>query len=129
MLLKKTVHNKLVAKENNTGTSGFVLKTKHDTDKSDLEKEITDTEKNFLIIVDLLKKTDYNTKITEIEGIILSISGLATNAALTAVENKITGISRLVKKQIMRQKYQTLKINILLQMIPIILLKILLLIT
>ena len=56
MLLKKTVHNKLVAKENNTGTSGFVLKTKHDTDKSDLEKEITDTEKNFLIIVDLLKK-------------------------------------------------------------------------
>ena len=129
MLLKKTVHNKLVAKENNTGTSGFVLKTKHDTDKSDLEKEITDTEKNFLIIVDLLKKTNYNTKITEIEGIILSISGLATNAALTAVENKITGISRLVKKQIMRQKYQTLKINILLQLIPIILLKILLLIT
>ena len=56
MLLKKTVHNKLVAKENNTGTSGFVLKTKYDTDKSDLEKEITGTEKNFLIIVDLLKK-------------------------------------------------------------------------
>ena len=55
-VVKKTVHNKLVAKENNTGTSGFVLKTKYDTDKSDLEKEITGTEKNFLIIVDLLKK-------------------------------------------------------------------------
>ena len=77
----------------------------------------------------LVKKPDYNAKITEIEGKILSISGLATNAALTAVENKITGISRLVKKQIMTQKYQTLKINILLQLIPIILLKILLLIT
>ena len=37
-VVKKTVHNKLVAKENNTGTSGFVLKTKYDTDKSDLEK-------------------------------------------------------------------------------------------
>ena len=37
----------------------------------------------------LLKKTDYNIKITEIESKIPSISRLATNAALTAVENKI----------------------------------------
>ena len=46
----------------------------------------------------MLKKTDYNTKITEIESKIPSISGLATNAALTAVENKIRNISSLVKK-------------------------------
>ena len=46
----------------------------------------------------LLRKTDYNAKITEIEGKIPSISGLATNAALTAVENKIPNISSLVKK-------------------------------
>ena len=46
----------------------------------------------------LLKKTDYNTKITEIKGKIPSISGLATNAALTTAENKIPNISSLVKK-------------------------------
>ena len=46
----------------------------------------------------VLLKTDYNSKITEIEGKIPSISGLATNAALTAVENKIPNISSLVKK-------------------------------
>ena len=38
-------------------------------------------------------------KITEIETKIPSISGLATNAALTAVEKKIPNISRLVKKK------------------------------
>ena len=45
----------------------------------------------------LLKKTDYNTKITEIKGKIPSISGFATNAALTAVENKIPNINNLVQ--------------------------------
>ena len=44
----------------------------------------------------LLKKTDYNAKITEIEGKIPSISGLATNVVLTAVENKIPNISSSV---------------------------------
>ena len=34
------MYNKLVAKVNNINTSGFVLKTKYDTDKSDLEKKI-----------------------------------------------------------------------------------------
>ena len=32
-VVKKTVYNKLVAKVNSTDTSGFVLKTKYDTDK------------------------------------------------------------------------------------------------
>ena len=40
MLSKKTVYDKLVAKVNNIDISGFVLKTKYDTDKSDLEKII-----------------------------------------------------------------------------------------
>ena len=31
------VYDKLVAKVNNTDTSGFVLKTKYDANKSDLE--------------------------------------------------------------------------------------------
>ena len=46
----------------------------------------------------VLLKTDYNAKITEIEGKIPRISDLATNAALTAVENKIPNVSNLVKK-------------------------------
>ena len=54
----------------------------------------------------LKKKTDYNTKITEIEGKIPSISGLAINAVLTAVENKIPNISSLAKKK--QIKIQTL---------------------
>ena len=39
-LLKKTVYDKLVAKVNNIDTSGFVLKTKYDADKLELEKKI-----------------------------------------------------------------------------------------
>ena len=44
------------------------------------------------------KKTDYNTKITEIEGNKISISGVATTAALTAVQSKIPDVSKLVKQ-------------------------------
>ena len=35
-VVKKTVYDKLVVKVNNIDTSGFVLKTKYDADKSDL---------------------------------------------------------------------------------------------
>ena len=52
-----------------------------------------------------LKKTDYNTKITETEVKIPSISSLGTNAALTTVENKIPNISSLVKKNRLWYKY------------------------
>ena len=90
-VVKKTVYDKLVAKVNSIDTSGFVLKTKYDTDKSELENKIPDTS-------GLVKKTDYNAKITEIEGKIPSISGLATNPALTTVKNEIPDISSLVKK-------------------------------
>ena len=57
---KKNVYDKLVTKVNNIDTSGFVLKTKYDTDKSELENKIPDTS-------GLVKKTNYNTKITELE--------------------------------------------------------------
>ena len=46
----------------------------------------------------MVKKTDFNTKVTEIEGKIPSITGLATNSELTAVENKIPDVGSLVKK-------------------------------
>ena len=40
------------------------------------------------MLVIWLKKTDFNTKATEIEGKIPSISGLVTKSAVTIVENK-----------------------------------------
>ena len=42
-VLKKTVYDKLVAKVNNIHTSGFVLETKYDADKTELEKKIPNT--------------------------------------------------------------------------------------
>ena len=42
-VVKKTVYDKLVAKVNSIDTSKFVLKTKHDTDKPELETKIPDT--------------------------------------------------------------------------------------
>ena len=48
-VVKKTVYNKLVAKIDNIDTSDFVLKTKYDTDKSELEIK-------FLIPVVLFKR-------------------------------------------------------------------------
>ena len=38
-LSKKTVYDKLVTKLNNVDTSGFVLKTKYDTNKSNFEEK------------------------------------------------------------------------------------------
>ena len=40
---KRDVFDKLVTKVNNINTSGFVLKTKCDTEKSELENKIPDT--------------------------------------------------------------------------------------
>ena len=45
--------------------------------------------KKFPDASDLVKKTDFNAKITEVEGKIPNITGLATSSALTAVETKI----------------------------------------
>ena len=58
-VIKKDEYNKLVNKVNNIETSGFLLKTKYNADKFKLENKIPDTSS-------LIKKTDYNTKITEI---------------------------------------------------------------
>ena len=90
-VVKKTDNEKLVAKVNSIDTRGFVLKTKHDTDKSELENKIPDTS-------DLVKKTHYDAKITEIECKIPHIPNLAIKTALTTVENKIPNVSSLVKK-------------------------------
>ena len=72
---KKTVSDKLVAKVNNIDTSDFVLKTKYNTDKSELQNKIPD-------VTNFVKKI----KLTELENQIPDISNLATKTALT--ENK-----------------------------------------
>ena len=46
----------------------------------------------------MLKKTDYNTKITEIEGKIPDVSVLATKTALNTLENKIPDVTNLATK-------------------------------
>ena len=71
MMLLKKLYDKLVAKVNSIDTSTFVLKTKYDTDKSEIQNKIPDTS-------GLVKKVDYNTKITETEGKIPDVSSLAT---------------------------------------------------
>ena len=84
-VVKKTVYDKLVAKVNNIDTSDFVLKTKYNTDKTELENKIPD-------VTNFVKKT----KLTELENKILDVRNLATKTALTAVENKIPSVSNLV---------------------------------
>ena len=56
-----------------------------------MDKKIPDTSA-------FVKNTDYSSKITEIENKIPSISGLATNSELTAIENKIPHVSNFFKK-------------------------------
>ena len=55
-VVKKTVYDKLIAKVNNIDTSEFVLRTKYDTDKSDLEKQISDAEKKISDTSGLFKR-------------------------------------------------------------------------
>ena len=93
-VVKKAVYEKLAAKVNNIDTSAFVLKTKYQTDKADLEKKIPDV-------------TEF--ELTELGKKIPDVSSLATKTALTAVENKIPSVSSLVKKPTRTQKLLKLK--------------------
>ena len=69
--------------------------------------------RKFQILVHLFKTENRKQK-TEIENKISSISGLATNSALIAVENKIRNVSSLVKKkQIVTQQLVKLKRHLL----------------
>ena len=79
ILLKKTVYDKLAAKVNNIDTSAFVLKTKYQVDKAELEIKIpdvtnfvkktklTELENKIPDVSSLVKKTNYDTKINELE--------------------------------------------------------------
>ena len=80
-VVKKTVYDKLVANVDNIDTSDFVLKTKYQTDKTELEKKIPN-------VTNFVQKA----KLTELENKIPDISNLPTKTALTAVENKIPSV-------------------------------------
>ena len=54
--------------------------------------------------MDFFKIQIYNAEITVIEHKVTSTTGIATTAAINAVENKVPNFSDLVKKQIMMQK-------------------------
>ena len=55
-IVKKTEYNKLVIKVDNIDTTGFVLKSKYDTDKSGLEKRISAVDKKTADVSGLIKK-------------------------------------------------------------------------
>ena len=100
----------MAAKVSNIDTSGFVLKTKYQTYKTELEKNIPN-------VTDFVKKT----KVAELESKIPNVSSLATKTALTAVE-KIPSHNSLVKKQNITQKIVNLKRNLLITIMTDILL-------
>ena len=54
-VVKKTVYDKLVAKLSKIDTTGFILKAKYNTDKSDFDKKLVMQTKKILILLDFLK--------------------------------------------------------------------------
>ena len=92
-VVKKAVYDKLTAKVNDIDTSDLVLKTKYQTEKTELEKKIPE-------VTDFVKKT----KLTELENNIPDVSSLVTKTALSAVENKIPSAGSLVKKNTLWHK-------------------------
>ena len=106
---KKTEYNKLVTKVDNIDTTNFVKETKYEKDGSDFENKISKIDKKYLMLVVWLKKTDFNSKINEVEDKIPSITGLATNSELTTAENKIPDVSSLVKKTYYNTKFSDIE--------------------
>ena len=68
-----------------------MLKTNYNTKITELENKISN-------ISNLVKKTDHNIKITELENKIPNINNLAIKTELTTVENKIPNINNLATK-------------------------------
>ena len=67
-VIKKIEYDKLVAKVNGIDNTNFVSRTKYEKDGSDFEDKIDKLDKKIPDITNLVKKTDFNTKATEIEG-------------------------------------------------------------
>ena len=100
-MLSKRLNIKLVTKVDDIDTTGFFIKTKYENDGADLEKKISDVDKK-IPVSNLVKKTDYSSKITELENKIPNVSGFLLtsvfNSKITDVENKIPDIKNLASK-------------------------------
>ena len=80
-VVEKTEYNSLKTKVDSIDTTNFVVKTKHEKDISDLEDKISKIDKKISDVSSLVKKTDFNSKINEVESEISSFIALATNSA------------------------------------------------
>ena len=74
------------------------LETKTVDTSNFISNKIDKVDKLIPDVTSFVKKTDFDSKITEVEGKIPNISGRATNSPLTAVENKIPDITSLITK-------------------------------
>ena len=63
-VVKKTLHDKLVTKVNSIDTSWFALKTKYDTNKSELENKIAD-------VIDFVKKVKLTNQKTKFQILVI----------------------------------------------------------
>ena len=116
-VVTKTQFNTLVRKVHSIDTTDFLRKTNYDTDKSRLEKKISDingtltkgsgaaskdqldaVENKIPNVSGFLLTGVFNSKITEVENKIPDIENLARKTESTTVENKIPNIKNLVSK-------------------------------
>ena len=91
-MVKKTVYDQLVAKVNNIDTSDIMLKTKYNTDKTELEKKTPR-------VTDFAKKV----KLTELENKIPDISCSRKKPPMLVI---------FLKKQAITQRLLKLKISL-----------------
>ena len=70
-VVKTTEFNNLKTKVDDIDTTDFVKKTKYEKDVSDFEEKISQIDKRIPDARDVVKKNDFNTKVTEIQGKIL----------------------------------------------------------
>ena len=95
--------NNLKNKVDGIDLTKYVLKSDYDTKVGNLELKILD-------VSEKLNTADLNSKVNELETRIRSaelkpdITNLATKSSVTAVENKIRDVNGFVKKMIMPQK-------------------------
>ena len=99
-LTAKASVNNLKTKVNGIDLTKYVKKSDYDTKVGNLELEIPDVSIT----------SDFNSKVNELENKIRSaeskpdINNLATKSSVTAVKNKIPDVNGFVKKLIMKQK-------------------------
>ena len=119
--LSNVVKNDVVKKQYNSKIKNIEDKIPDITNvatKTTLNAKINAKEE-ILSINNLVTTAALNAKISEVKSKIPNITNLDITTALTAIENKVPNVSKLVTKKNLVQKYSTLDLNILLQLITI----------